>query len=163
MKHAQAKLPSYGRSLYVPAIALLLTVACTADRGRAGSAPLEPQQYPDLSDIAGNYSASRLIVEREGSWKDLIGEPDTRLDIQLNLDGSIHGQLKIRTDPQLRSKNALVGHWRLRVPNGVTLDLDGQSFLEDIYFQIVSTDRLSGEWLGEGVHVRVELQRADLR
>lgn len=158
MKYAQAKLQSSLRLLCVLAIALLLSSAC-AERERIGSGPTEPMQPPSLSDIAGSYSATRLIVEREGSFRDLIGEPDTRLDIHLNLDGSVHGQLKIGTDPQLRSKDALVGRWRLRVPNGVTFDFDPHNFLEEIYFQIVSYDRLTGEWLGEDVHVTVELER----
>jgi len=161
MKYAQAMLHSSLRSLCVPAITLLLAVACTAERERAGSEPTEPQQYPTLSDLAGSYSATRLIVERQGSWTNLVGEPDTRLDIQLNLDGSVHGQLKIGTDPQLRSKNTLVGRWRLRVPNGVSFDFEGQSFLEDIYFYILSYDRLQGDWFGEGVMITVELQRVD--
>ncbi len=161
MKHAKAKLHSPLRSLCVPAITLLLTVACTAERERAGSEPTEPQQYPTLSDVAGTYSATRLIVERDGSHRNLIGDPDTRLDIQLNLDGSVHGQLKVGADPQLRSKQALVGRWRLRVPNGVSFDFEGQSFLEDIYFYILSSDRLQGDWFGEGVLITVELERVD--
>lgn len=161
MKYARATLHSSLRSLCVLAITSLLAVACTAERERAGSEPTEPQQYPTLSDVAGSYSATRLIVEREGSWANLVGEADTRLDIQLNLDGSVHGQLKIGTDAHLRSKNALVGRWRLRVPNGVSFDFEGESFLEDIYFYIMSSDRLQGDWFGEGVMITVELQRVD--
>lgn len=161
MTYAQAKLYPSLRSMFVLAITSLLTVACAAERERAGSEPTEPQQYPTVSDIAGNYSATRLTVARDGSHKNLIGEPDTRLDIQLNLDGSVHGQLKIGTDPQLRSKQMLVGRWRLRIPNGVSFDLEGQCFLEDIYFYILSKDRLQGDWLGEGVLVTVELQRVN--
>lgn len=160
MKYAQVRPKSAIRPLCVIAITILLSTSC-AERERMGSGPTEPVQPPGLADVAGSYSATRLIVERQGSFKDLIGEPDTRLDIHLNLDGSVHGQLKIGTDPQLRSKDALVGHWRLRVPNGVTFDFDPYSFLEEIYFQIVSADRLTGEWLGEDVHVAVELERID--
>jgi hypothetical protein len=159
MKYAQARLHSTLRPLFVLAIASLLSIACATDRERAGSEPLEPVQPPDLSVVAGSYSATRLIVERDGVFSNLVGEPDTRLDIQLNLDGSVHGQLKIGTDPHLRSKDALVGRWRLRVPNGVSFEFDQPSFLEEIFFQIVSYDRLAGEWLGEDVRITVELQR----
>ena len=159
MKYEHAKLHAAVRSLTVLTVTALLTVACTVERERSGSEPTEPQQFLDLSDVAGSYSATRLIVERDGSHRDLIGEPDTRLDIQLNLDGTVHGQLKVGTDPYLRSKSSLVGRWRLRVPNGVTFDFEGQSFLEDIYFNILSTERLQGDWFGEGVVITVELRR----
>ncbi len=158
MKYARAQLGASLRSLCMLTIGVLLCTNCT-ERERLGSGPLEPVQPPGLDDIAGSYSATRLIVERDGSFRDLIGEPDTRLDIHLNLDGSVHGQLKIGTDPHLRGKDALVGRWRLRVPNGVTFDFDPHSFLEEIYFQIISSDRLTGDWLGEDVRISVELQR----
>ncbi len=160
MKYAQARILPALRPLGVLAITLLILSACS-ERERIGSGPTEPQLPPGVADVAGSYSATKLIVERAGTFKNLVGEPDTRLDIHLNLDGSVQGQIKIGTDPYLRSKDALVGSWQLRVPNGVVFDFDPHSFLEEIYFQIVSADRLSGEWLGEDVHVAIELQRID--
>ena len=159
MTYAQANPPS-SRQLCTLAIALLLLSAC-GERERLGPGPVEPTQPPGVADVAGSYSATRLVVERAGSFTDIIGEPDTRLDIHLNLDGSVQGQIKIGTDPVLRSKDALVGTWRLRVPNGVTFDFDPHNFLEEVYFTLVSYDRLSGEWMGEDVHVAVELVRVD--
>lgn len=143
-----------------PALALVVLLpasACVGDRERLGS-PTEPYVLPDLS---GRYAAIHLIVERNGSSTELVGEPDTRLDLQLNADGTAQGQLKIGTDPDLRTKVALVGEWDLGVPNTVSFSFSAKTFLSEMAFQVVSTTRLTGEWLGDELRIRVELQKLD--
>ncbi len=100
------------------------------------------------------------MVERDGHFTELVGEPDTRLDMQLNPNGSVHGQLKIGTDPELRDKRSLVGTWQLHVPGYVSFRLRPNTFLNETIFQIRSPG-LVGEWMGEGVRLRVDLARID--
>ncbi len=136
--------------------AILLASACTADRERLGGTSLtEP---PPLPDVSGSYEAVHLIVERGGHATELIGQPDTRLSLTLNADGSAHGQLKIGTDPELRIKQALVGTWRLHIPGFVTFDFSEPSIIEQTSFTVVP-DGLVGEWSGKGVRLRIELRR----
>lgn len=151
---AAGGLPSRGRG-HLLAAALLIASACASEPERPGTELMAPEEF---SEVTGTYSASRLIVEHSGVFVDLIGDPDTRLDLQLNADGSAHGQLKIGADRQLRTKQELVGTWRLRIPNRVTFDFAAETFVDQISFEIVS-DGLAGDWLGEDVYVRVELRR----
>ena len=146
----------YTRGLPLLALVLALSQAC-GERERIGTVPSEPQVSPT---VTGTYAASRLLVERDGQINDLIGEPDTRLDLRLNSDGSARGQLKIGTDPQLRTKSDLLGTWRLSVPNLVTFDFASPSFLEEVGFQ-VAHDGLRGEWFGDEVRVVIELRKLD--
>ncbi|UCF20071.1 MAG: hypothetical protein JSU87_01280 [Gemmatimonadota bacterium] len=146
----------YHRGLPLLALLLMLSQAC-AERERIGIGPTEPQVSPA---VTGTYAATRFLVEREGRVNDLIGEPDTRLDLRLNGDGSARGQLKIGTDPQLRTKSDLLGTWRLSVPNLVTFDFTSPTFLEEVGFQIVH-DGLRGEWFGDDVRVVIELKKLD--
>ncbi len=153
MKSPAARaLPAAWRSLFL--VALLMT-ACGEERGRVSVGPTEPYQPPD---VTGSYEATHLIVERDGHFTELIGEPDTRLSLTLNGDGSARGQLKIGPDPELPSKQSLVGTWRLSVPNRVTFDFSEPTFIEQIAFEIVHNG-LVGYWAGEGVSVKIELER----
>ncbi len=134
-----------------------LAGGCTAERERIGSVPSEPAPPPDVS---GSYEASSIIVEREGRFTELIGEPDTRISLTLNADGSAQGQLKIGTDPELRTKQTLVGTWRVGFPSFVSFDFSEPSMLEETTFTIVH-DGLVGEWLGLDVRARIELRKID--
>jgi hypothetical protein len=146
----------YFRGLLLLALVIPLLQSCV-ERERIGTDPTEPYVPPAVS---GTYAATRLLVVRDGVIEDLIGEPDTRLDLQLNSNGSARGQLKIGTDPQLRTKSDLQGTWRLSVPNLVTFDFTTPTFLEDIGFQVVHNG-LRGEWSGEDVRVIIELRKLD--
>lgn len=153
---ARFGLLSTAAGLLLIAGALLLASACTAERERiGGGTPTEPPPAPDVS---GSYEASHLIVEREGHATELIGQADTRLSLTLNADGSAHGQLKIGTDPDLRTKQTLVGTWRFGVPSFVTFRFSEPSFLEQIAFNVVPGG-LVGEWSGEAVSVRIDLRK----
>jgi hypothetical protein len=134
---------------------LIIFTACVSEPQRPGSEPLGPEQAPD---VVGSYSATSIWVERDGMFTNLSGEPDTRIDLHLNADGSVHGQLKIGTDPQLRTKQELVGTWRLSIPNRVMFDFTAPTFLEEMAFEVSGT-RLTGDWQGEDVRVRIELER----
>jgi len=134
---------------------LIILTACVSEPPRPGSEPTGPEQAPD---VVGSYSATSIWVERDGMFTNLAGEPDTRIDLQLNADGSVHGQLKIGTDPQLRTKQELVGTWRLRISNRVMFDFTAPTFLEEMAFEVRGTG-LAGDWQGEDVRVRVELER----
>ncbi len=135
--------------------AFLIAGGCTAERERIGTVPSEPAPPPDVS---GTYEASSLIIEREGRFSELIGEPDTRISLTLNADGSARGQLKIGTDPELRTKQTLVGTWRVGVPNFVRFDFSVPSILEETTFSVIP-DGLVGEWLGIDVRARIELRK----
>lgn len=141
-------------------VALLLAVsACGSAPERPGNAqPTEPLTVPD---VAGTYQASSMVVTRDTGYKELIGEPDTRLDIQLDPNGSAHGQLKIGTDPDLRDKRSLVGDWKLRVPGHVTFQLQPSTFLNETAFQVVAPGELSGEWLGTGLSLAIKLRKVE--
>jgi hypothetical protein len=134
---------------------LIILTACVSEPTRPGSQSLEPAQAPD---VVGSYSATSIWVERDGMFTNLVGEPHTRIDLRLNADGSVRGQLKIGTDPQLRTKRELAGTWRLSIPNRVMFDFIASVFLEEMAFEIRG-NRLAGDWLGEDVHVRIELER----
>lgn len=148
--------PTRGVSLGL-AVLLLPAVACFGEPERPGT-PTGPTVAPEVS---GYYEAIHLVVDRNGSTTELVGEPDTRLYVQLNEDGTANGQLKIGTDPELRTKVALIGEWSFGVPNSVTFTFAEPTFLSEIVFQVVSDTRLTGEWLGDDVLVRVELQKID--
>jgi hypothetical protein len=134
--------------------AFIVALAC-AESERIGSPPTEP---PTSSQVAGSYDAVSFIVERDGSGRELVGEPDTRLNLHLNLNGALHGQLKIGTDPELRGKHSLVGTWRLRQPGSVTFQLRPRTFLNQTTFRI-SPPGLVGEWTDERVRISIKLEK----
>lgn len=150
--------PSH-RSLRILILAMVMIgAACTTDRGRPGSeSPTEPAR-PDATEISGTYEAARILVERSGTTVDLAGDPDTRISLQLNEDGSAQGQLKIGADLQLRTKLALVGQWRLSVPDLVFFDFGDETFLEEIGFR-VQLPALTGSWHGEDLRIDLQLRR----
>lgn len=114
---------------------------------------------PDpLPTVAGTYHATRLVTTRPASTTDLLGDPDTRLDLRLNPDGTTRGQFKVGADPALRGKRDLAGTWRLSVPSRVLFEFAGATFLEDVAFR-VSGDALHGEWSDGDLHVSVRLER----
>jgi hypothetical protein len=134
------------------AAALIVAVACTEPQ-RIGSSPTEPLTSPQ---VAGSYDAVSFVVERDGSARELVGEPDTRLNLQLNPNGALHGQLKIGTDPELRGKHSLVDTWRFQEPSVVTFQMRPRTFLNQTTFQ-VSPPGLVGEWSDERVRISIKL------
>lgn len=134
-------------------VVILAGIGCEADRTRAGfSEPLE------LPNVVGSYVASTLRVERPGSVTNLLRAPDTRLNLQLLPDGTTRGQLKITSDPEFTTKQALVGQWHLSPGRVLKLDLTAETFLEEIEFQ-VRPDGLAGEWIGVSARILVELRK----
>ncbi len=142
----------------------MVAAACQAEPEHAPeAAPTEPIRPPPRteSSVAGSYEATLLVVERPGSIKNLIGEPDTRISLHLNANGITQGQLKIGTDPEFRTKIPLDGRWRLLSPSRVTFDFVWPTFLGEIAFQINASE-LSGDWVREDtVQVHVTLRRVD--
>lgn len=137
------------------AAALILAIACVESE-RPGGSPTEPLVSPQ---VAGSYDAISIIVERDGSARELVGEPDTRLNLQLNPNGVLHGQLKIGTDPELRGKHPLVGTWQLRQPGFVTFELRPRTFLNHTAFQIFPPG-LVGQWSDERVRISIKLEKS---
>ncbi len=106
----------------------------------------------------GTYEATQLVVQRPSSATDLIGEPDTRISLHLNANGTTQGQLKIGTDPDFRGKVSLEGRWRLSLPSRVTFDFERPTFLGEIAF-LIQTPELSGDWVRDTVRIHVTLQK----
>lgn len=137
--------------------ALILAVtACGSGPERPGAGPTEPLTS---SDVAGTYRAISMLVTRDSGYKELVGEPDTRLDLHLDPNGAAHGQLKIGTDPQLRDKRSLVGNWQFRMPSHVIFQFRPSTFLNETAFQVVAPGQLSGEWLGSDVSLKIKLEK----
>lgn len=136
------------------AAALIVAIAC-AQSERPGGSPSEPLTSPQ---VAGGYEAVSFVVERDGAASQLVGEPDTRLNLQLNSNGTLHGQLKIGTDPELRGKHSLVGTWRLREPGSVTFQMRPRTFLNHTTF-LVLPPGLVGEWSNEHTRISIELEK----
>ena len=134
--------------------ALLVTLACTESE-RVGSSPTEALT---LQRVAGSYDAVSFVVQRDGSARELIGEPDTRLNLQLHPNGALHGQMKIGTDAELRGKYSLVGTWRTRQPDLVTFELRPRTFLNHTAFR-VSSPGLVGEWSDERMRISIRLAK----
>ncbi len=137
----------------ISAAALTVCIAC-AETQRPGPAPTEPASQ----QVAGSYDAVSLVVERDGMARELVHEPDTRLNLQLNPNGRLHGQLKIGTDPELRGKHSLVGTWWFHPPDLVTFQLRPRTFLNHTTFH-VAPPGLVGKWSDERVTISIELEK----
>lgn len=136
---------------------LLAGLACTSDVERPGTEPTAPYTAPV---IAGLYEATSLLVQRGNTITELIGEPDTRLNLQLTTKGDVHGQLKIGTDPELRDKRSLIGRWQVHRPDFVSFELRPRTFLNETLFR-VTPQGMVGQWAGEGVSLRIVLAKVD--
>lgn len=141
-------------------LAAAIVAGCTTDRARLGTAPFEPPETPEPRDPTGSYVADQLIVTRDGESRELVGDPDTRVNLELRPDGSTVGQLKIGDDPDLRTKQSLTGSWRHISLDRLSFDFEAPTFLEGIAFWITE-DGLSGDWTTEGLHVHVSLRRVN--
>ena len=135
-------------------LAAAFAIAC-AEAERPGGSPTEPVTSP----VAGSYDAVSFVLERDGVAREIVDDPDTRLNLQLNSNGTLHGQLKIGTDPELRGKHSLVGTWWFQPPDRVTFQLRPRTFLNHTTFQ-VKPPGLVGEWSDERVRILIELEKA---
>ena len=97
-------------------------------------------------------------MTRDGESRDLVGDPDTRLNLELRPDGSTVGQLKVGDDPDLRTKQSLTGAWRRISPDRLSFDFEAPNFLEEIAFRITENG-LSGDWTGETLRIHISLRR----
>lgn len=138
------------------ALVLAAAVAACGDLERPGDGEATaPAPFPA---VVGTYHATRLVTTRPASTTDLLGDPDTRLDLRLNPDGTTRGQFKVGADPALRGKRDLAGTWRLSIPSRVLFEFAGATFLEDVAFRF-SGDALRGDWSDGDLHVSVRLER----
>jgi hypothetical protein len=139
------------------AVTFLVVTSCGRDAVRPGSEPTAPLTP---ADVAGNYMATSIVVLREAGYEELAGQPGTRITLGLNLDGSVHGQLKIPTDPALRVKRSLTGSWQFHISGFVTLDIRPLTFLSEMSFQVYPPG-LVGEWHRPDVSLSIKLAKID--